>query len=72
MVLLTAFDDIVNNAFNLEIVKKPITLKQILELVERNMNCTIDTNVLSYLSNGNKVFDRAFKKVALEEFGLQI
>ena len=38
MILLTAFDDIVNNALNLEIAKKPITLKQILELVDHNMN----------------------------------
>jgi two-component SAPR family response regulator len=41
MILLTAFDDIVNNALNLEIVKKPITLNRILELVERNMDRTI-------------------------------
>ena len=41
MILFTAFDDIVNNALNLEIVKKPITLKQILELVDKNMNHTI-------------------------------
>jgi DNA-binding NtrC family response regulator len=41
MVLLTAFDDIVNNALELEIVKKPITLKQILELVKCNMNRSI-------------------------------
>jgi len=32
MVLLTAFDDIVNNALNLDIVKKPITVNQILDL----------------------------------------
>jgi two-component SAPR family response regulator len=41
MILFTAFDDIVNNVLNLEIVKKPITLNQILELVELNMNRTI-------------------------------
>jgi len=38
MILLTAFDDIVNNVLNLEIVKKPITLKKILELVDHKMN----------------------------------
>jgi DNA-binding NtrC family response regulator len=40
MILFTAFDDIVNNALNLEIVKKPITVKKILEIVEHNMNST--------------------------------
>ena len=38
MILITAFDDIVNNALNLEIAKKPIKLKQILELVDHYMN----------------------------------
>jgi DNA-binding NtrC family response regulator len=42
MILLTAFDDIVNNVLNLEIAKKPITLNQILELVERNMNSLVE------------------------------
>jgi two-component SAPR family response regulator len=41
MVLLTAFDDIVNNALNLEIVKKPITISRILEIVDQYMNHTI-------------------------------
>ncbi|HJT85947.1 MAG TPA: response regulator [Nitrososphaeraceae archaeon] len=42
MILLTAFDDIVNNALNLEIAKKPITLNQILDLVDRNLNSLIE------------------------------
>jgi len=41
MVLITAFDDIVNNALNLEIVKKPITLNRIVETVKHNMNHVI-------------------------------
>jgi len=39
--LITAFDDIVNNALNLEIVKKPITLNRIVETVKHNMNHVI-------------------------------
>jgi DNA-binding NtrC family response regulator len=35
MVLLTAYDDIVNNVLNLEIIKKPITLSRILEIVKQ-------------------------------------
>ena len=42
MILLTAFDDVANNALNLEIIKKPITLNQILELVERNLNSLVE------------------------------
>ncbi|HJT84149.1 MAG TPA: hypothetical protein VJ697_06675 [Nitrososphaeraceae archaeon] len=42
MILLTAFDDIVNNALNLEIAKKPITLNQILDLVDRNLNSLVE------------------------------
>ena len=37
MVLLTAYNDIKNNALNLEIIKKPITLDEFLEIVERYM-----------------------------------
>jgi two-component SAPR family response regulator len=36
MVLITAYDDIVNNALNLEIIKKPITLNQIKIIVKQN------------------------------------
>lgn len=35
MVLITAYDDIVNNALNLEIVKKPITISKIMEIVKK-------------------------------------
>jgi hypothetical protein len=38
MVLITAYDDIVNDALNLEIIKKPITLIQIKEIVKQNIN----------------------------------
>ncbi len=41
MVLITAYDDIVNNALNLEIVKKPITISKILEIVNQYMNGTV-------------------------------
>ena len=41
MILITAYDDIVNNALNLEIIKKPITLNQLLEIVKRYMNRSI-------------------------------
>jgi YesN/AraC family two-component response regulator len=41
MILITAFDDIVNNVLNLEIAKKPIKLMQILELVDHYMNYKI-------------------------------
>ena len=35
MVLITAYDDIINNSLNLEIIKKPITLNELLEIVQR-------------------------------------
>jgi DNA-binding NtrC family response regulator len=41
MILITAYDDIVNNALNLEIVKKPITISKILEIVNQYMNGTV-------------------------------
>ena len=41
MVLITAYDDIVNNAFNLEIIKKPITLNRILEKIEQYIDRAI-------------------------------
>jgi DNA-binding NtrC family response regulator len=41
MVLITAYDDIVNNALNLEIIKKPITLNRIVETVKQNINSII-------------------------------
>ncbi|HET9806235.1 MAG TPA: response regulator [Nitrososphaeraceae archaeon] len=41
MVLITAYDDILNNALNLEIVKKPITISKILEIVNQYMNGTV-------------------------------
>ncbi|HEX5186532.1 MAG TPA: response regulator [Nitrososphaeraceae archaeon] len=38
MVLITAFDDVINNALNLEIIKKPITLPKNLEIIEQKIN----------------------------------
>ena len=38
MVLITAFDDIINNDLNLEIVKKPITNTQIVEIIHHYLN----------------------------------
>jgi DNA-binding NtrC family response regulator len=35
MVLITAYHDIVNNALNLEIIKKPITINELLDTVKR-------------------------------------
>ena len=41
MILITAYDNIVNNALNLEIVKKPITISKILEIVNQYINGTV-------------------------------
>ena len=38
MVLITAFDDIINNDLNLEIVKKPITNTKIVEIIHHYLN----------------------------------
>lgn len=38
MVLIIAYDDIVNNALNLEIVKKLISISKIMEIVKHYMN----------------------------------
>ncbi len=35
MILLTAYDEIKNNSLNLEIVKKPITNTELLQIIER-------------------------------------
>ena len=37
MVLITAYDDVINNALNLEIVKKPISISKIMEIVKNYM-----------------------------------
>jgi DNA-binding NtrC family response regulator len=41
MIILTAFSQIVNNKINLEILKKPITLNRLLEIVHKYMNYAI-------------------------------
>lgn len=41
MVLITAYDDIVNNALNLEIIKEPITLNRILKKIEQYIDRAI-------------------------------
>lgn len=38
MILLTAFDDIKNNDLNLEIVKKPITLSKLLQIIQQHLS----------------------------------
>jgi DNA-binding NtrC family response regulator len=38
MVLITAFDDIKNNNLNLEIVKKPITLSKLLQIIQQHLS----------------------------------
>ncbi|HET7643496.1 MAG TPA: response regulator, partial [Nitrososphaeraceae archaeon] len=38
MVFVTGYDKIVNNTLNLEIFKKPLTVPQIIEVVNKHMN----------------------------------
>ena len=38
MVLITAYDNIKNNNLNLEIVKKPITLSRLLQIIQQHFN----------------------------------
>ena len=38
MVLITAYDDIPDNDLNLEIVKKPITLSKLLQIIQQYLN----------------------------------
>ena len=38
MTLVTGYDNIVNNLLNLEIFKKPLTVSQIIEIVNKYMN----------------------------------
>ena len=38
MVLITAYDDIKNNSLNLEIVKKPITLSRLLQIIQQYLS----------------------------------
>ena len=38
MVLITAYDNIKNNNLNLEIVKKPITLSRLLQIIQQHLN----------------------------------
>ncbi|HJU60357.1 MAG TPA: response regulator [Nitrososphaeraceae archaeon] len=38
MVLLTAYDNIINNDLNLEIVKKPIILSKLLQIIQQHLN----------------------------------
>jgi DNA-binding NtrC family response regulator len=38
MILINAYDDIPNNDLNLEIVKKPITINRLLQIIQRHLN----------------------------------
>jgi two-component SAPR family response regulator len=38
MVLITAYDNVINNSLNLEIVKKPITNTKLLEIIHHYLN----------------------------------
>jgi DNA-binding NtrC family response regulator len=38
MILITAYDDIPNNDLNLEIVKKPISLSKLLQIIQQYLN----------------------------------
>ena len=48
MILITAYDDIPNNDLNLEIVKKPITLSKLVQIIQQYLNW------LSLYSHKNK------------------
>ncbi len=41
MILTTAYNDIVNNNLNLELIRKPIKLKRLLDIITRYMSHTI-------------------------------
>jgi DNA-binding NtrC family response regulator len=41
MVLLTAYNDVVNNALDLDVIKKPITLSQLVKTVKQYTNNSI-------------------------------
>ena len=41
MVLITAYDDVINNFLNLEIVKKPIGISKIMKIVKNCMNNSV-------------------------------
>ena len=38
LILITAYDDIKNNNLNLEIVKKPITITKLLQIIQQYLN----------------------------------
>ena len=38
MVFLTAYDNVTNNDLNLEIIKKPITINRLLQIIQRHLN----------------------------------
>ena len=38
MILITAYDDIKNNDLNLEIVKKPITITKLLQIIQQRLD----------------------------------
>jgi DNA-binding NtrC family response regulator len=38
MILVTAYDDIRNNDLNLEIVKKPITISKLLQIIQQHLD----------------------------------
>ena len=42
MILLTAYTDIVTHTRNLEVIKKPINLHHLLDIVKRYMNRSVD------------------------------
>jgi DNA-binding NtrC family response regulator len=41
MILITAYNDIANNTLNLELIRKPIKLKYLLDIITRYMSHTI-------------------------------
>ena len=44
MVLLSAYDNIINNKLQLEIIRKPMPIKKILEVVDKYMNPLVNNH----------------------------
>src|SRR5688500_12268225 len=40
MILITAYDDIINNTFNLELIHKPIKINELVQIIRRYMQQT--------------------------------
>ncbi len=59
MVLITAFDDIKSNDLNLEIIKKPITLSKLLQIIQQYLKwipILFSYNMLNYTDAEKRLF----------------